>query len=111
MSNIFGAKKYFKLPSFSVLYSTSIGNFAVNFNITVGHRIAALLNIFRYRKANDEVTGSSTSKFIKGSPYLFSYYIFLFVFLKVILPLTVSPVTEKVTDSFVVEMVTRTLIE
>ena len=43
-----------------------MGVSAVNFNVTVGHKVAALLNILRYLKANDEVTGSSTSKIVYG---------------------------------------------
>jgi len=63
-SLIFGARKYFTLPSLSILYSTTIGVSAVNFKVTVGDKVAALLNILRYLKANDEVTGSSTSKIV-----------------------------------------------
>ena len=54
------------LPSLPILYSTTIGVSAVNFKVTVGHRVAALLNILRYLKAKDAVTGSSTSKIVYG---------------------------------------------
>ena len=41
-----------------------MGVSAVSFKVTVGQRVDALLKMLRYLRANDEVTGSSTSKIV-----------------------------------------------
>ena len=65
-SLIFGARKYFTLPSLSILYSTTIGVSDESFKVTVGDNVAALLNKLRYLRAKEDVTGSSTSKMVSS---------------------------------------------
>ena len=103
-SLIFGARKYLTLPSFSILYSTTIGVSDISFKVTVGLKVAALLKIFKYLNANEDVTGSSTSKIVFGPDSSSDIVYEAFI---VIDPPAISPYTENLTDSFDVSIVTK----
>ena len=69
--------------------------------MTEGDKFDALLKRFKYLKAKDKLTGSSTSKLTASSFFSGSYFCF-----KVIEPEPFSPTMENLTNSFDVSILT-----
>jgi len=80
------------------LYSTTSGVSPDIDSVTCDERFEALLNKLRYLKANESVTGSSTSKIVASS------FLSLSLALIVMVPPPISPVTENLMASFEVSI-------
>ena len=91
----FGAKKYFTEPHDSIGYSTTIGISGDMDNVTVGPRLVALVNKFKYLKAKFNVTGSSIVITIASSSLSTAVFCF-----NIMLPVPKSPDAEKRIPSF-----------
>lgn len=81
-----------------ILYSTTSGVSGERLKVTDGDKVEALLNKFKYLRAKERQTGSSTSSTVLSS------FLSDSLCLRVEQPFPISPLTENLTASFEVSI-------